>query len=178
MWSHEKGKDMKPAACLIMVAAISSASALAFATAQAKAQPPEVRATNIEAAIRAVADQYVKATVAGDAKSIAALYTEDAVEMPPNQSLVKGRAAIQQYYEQQFAGGKIARFTLSHVETRAVGDSGYDVGTYRQNVTPTGGTAFDDTGKYVVILKRGTAGWKVAYAIYSSDRPPPTGPSR
>jgi uncharacterized protein (TIGR02246 family) len=180
---------MKPAAYLIMVAMISSASALAstpagterapgFQAAQSKAQAPEVRATNIEAAIRAVADLYTKATMAGDAKAIAMLYTEDAVEMPPNQPIVKGRAAIQQYYEKQFAGGKIARFALSHLETRAVGDTGYDVGTYRQNVTPTGAKAFDDTGKYAVILKRGPAGWKVAYAIYSSDRPSPAGPSQ
>ena len=37
-----------------------------------------------EAAIKQVADAYVKATLAGDAIAIAALYTEDAVEMPPN----------------------------------------------------------------------------------------------
>jgi hypothetical protein len=47
-----------------------------------------------EAAIKQVADAYVKATLAGDAKAIAALYTEDAVEMPPNVPSVKGRAAI------------------------------------------------------------------------------------
>ena len=124
-------------------------------------------------AIAAVADRYVKATLAGDAKAIAALYTDDAVEMPPNTPAVKGRAAIQQLYEMNFKAAKISDFSLTHVESRSSGDTGYDIGTFRQTVTPTGGTAMKDTGKYTVILKRTGGSWKVAYAIYNSDLPPP-----
>jgi uncharacterized protein (TIGR02246 family) len=143
------------------------------ADAQGSGQGQSRGVGTIDAAISRVADDYVKATLAGDAKAVAALYTEDAVEMPPNQPLIKGRAAIQQYYEKVFASGtRIGRFTLDHLETRAMGDAGYDVGTYQQNLTPSGaGAALDDSGKYVVILKRASGAWKVAYAIYSSDRP-------
>jgi uncharacterized protein (TIGR02246 family) len=127
----------------------------------------------VDAAIRAIADDYVKASLAGDAKAIAALYTEDAVEMPPNAPAVKGRVAIEQYYAKVLKSAKLSVFTLNHLETRAVGDTGYDVGTYQQTVTPTGGAAMDDTGKYAVILKRSGGAWRVAYAIYNSDRPAP-----
>ena len=128
-------------------------------------------------AIKAVADAYVKAALAGDAKAIAALYTEDAIEMPPNAPMIKGRAAIQQFYQKEFGSGtKMNSFTLTHTESHASGDRGYDVGTYQQSVTPKGATApVSDTGKYVVILKRSGSDWKVAYAIYSSDQPPPKG---
>jgi uncharacterized protein (TIGR02246 family) len=126
-----------------------------------------------DAAIAAVADQYVKATLAGDAKALAALYTEDAVEMPPNEPAVKGRAAIQQMYEKSFKGAKIGSFAITHIESHSTGDMGFDSGTYRQSVTPAGGTEIKDTGKYVVILKRVSGSWKVAYAIYNSDLPPP-----
>jgi uncharacterized protein (TIGR02246 family) len=127
------------------------------------------------AAIKQVADAYVKATLAGDAKAIAALYTEDAVEMPPNEPSVKGRAAIEQYYTKLFSGGmKIGQFTVTHLESRAIGDSGYDVGSYQQSMNPPGQTtATTDTGKYVVILRRSQGAWKVAYAIYNSDQAPP-----
>jgi len=155
---------MKLLASVVMVAAIASVGA-----AQSTPKPT----AGEDVAIRAVADMYVKATLAGDAKAIAALYTEDATEMPPNQPPIKGRAAIQQYYEKELAGVKFAGFSLNHLESRAVGDHGYDVGTYRQTVTPAGGAGIDDTGKYVVILKRSGGSWKVAYAIYSSDRPLP-----
>jgi len=134
-------------------------------------QPPGAQ-KKIDQAIAAVADQYVKATLAGDAKAIAALYTEDAVEMPPNQPPVKGRAAIQQYYEKLFKEGKTSRFTIDHLETQAAGNVGYDVGTYQQSMTPGGGAAMEDTGKFTVILRRTGGTWLVAYAIYNSDRPP------
>jgi len=134
-------------------------------------QPPAAQ-KKIDQAIAAVADQYVKATLAGDAKAIAALYTEDAVEMPPNQPPVKGRAAIQQYYEKLFKEGKTSRFTIDHLETQAAGNVGYDVGTYQQSMTPGGGAAMEDTGKFTVILRRTGGTWLVAYAIYNSDRPP------
>jgi ketosteroid isomerase-like protein len=95
------------------------------ATGAAKAQ----NTSSEEAAIKQVADAYVKATLAGDAKAIAALYTEDAVEMPPNVPSVKGRAAIEQYYMKLFSGDtKVGQFALTHLESRAVGDTGYDFG--------------------------------------------------
>ena len=128
-------------------------------------------------AIKAVADAYVKAALAGDAKAIAALYTDDAIEMPPNEPMVKGRAAIQQYYEKEFGGMKMNSFTIAHIDTHASGDSGYDVGTYQQSVTPKGATApVTGGGKYTVIVKRSAGAWKVAYAIYNSDQPPPKQP--
>jgi uncharacterized protein (TIGR02246 family) len=165
---------MKALACFILVAVFSGASIVAQSTAQA----PAAGTSSIDAAIKAVADAYTKATLAGDAKAIAALYTEDAVEMPPNQPSVKGRAAIQEYYEKQFAGTKITQLSLIHLETHGVGDRGYDVGTYQQHVAPSSGAGVDDTGKYVVILKRTGGAWKVAYAIYSSDRPMSSGTAR
>jgi uncharacterized protein (TIGR02246 family) len=165
---------MKMIACLLTACAVS----IAALVAQSKPQPPTKTAATVDAAIKAIADQYVKATLAGDAKAIAALYTEDAVEMPPNQPPVKGRTALLQFYEKQLAGVKFSIFALEHLETRAVGDTGYDVGTYRQTITPPKGPAFDDTGKYVVLLKRVGGSWKVAYAIYNSDMPPPPGTGR
>jgi uncharacterized protein (TIGR02246 family) len=129
-------------------------------------------ATKADPAIVKVADAYVKASLAGDAKAIAALYTEDAVEMPPHHPPVKGRTAIEQHYVKELAEGKLTSFTIQHVESRASGDIGYDVGTYRQSFKPTTGSAVDGTGKYTVILKRMGTDWKVAYAIYNSDTPP------
>jgi uncharacterized protein (TIGR02246 family) len=130
--------------------------------------------SSTEAAIKQVADAYVKAVLAGDAKTVAALYTDDAVEMPPNEPSLKGRAAIEQYYTKLFSGpAKVGQLTLTHLEARAIGDAGYDVGTYQQSMNPPGQTtATTDTGRYVIILKRSQGAWKVAYAIYNSDQAP------
>jgi uncharacterized protein (TIGR02246 family) len=160
------------------MASLAIAGILASATVLGGGSEPQPATAGADTAIRAIADQYVKATLAGDAKAIAALYTDDAVEMPPNAPLVKGKAALEQYYQKQFAAGKISKFSLNHLETRGAGDSGYDVGTYTQTIAPGKGAAMNDSGKYVVILKRVGGAWKVAYAIYNSDNPPPPAPKK
>ncbi len=140
-------------------------------------QSPGAQSPGAAPEIAKVSDAYVKASLAADAKAIAALYTEDAVEMPPNQSMVKGRAAIEQYYTKQFGGSaKLQSFVLTKIESNASGDIGYEVGTYRQTITD-GQHPMDDTGKYTVVMKRTGGLWKVAYAIYNSDTPPTAMPT-
>ena len=48
-------------------------------------------------AIEAIHEQFVRHIEAGDTDSLAALYTEDAVLMPPNTSAVSGRDAIREF---------------------------------------------------------------------------------
>ena len=87
----------------------------------------------------------------------------------------KGAQQLSRYYTKLFSGGtKVGQFAIKHLESRAAGDTGYDVGTYQQSLNPPGQTtATTDTGKYVVILRRSQGAWKVAYAIYNSDQAPP-----
>ena len=135
-------------------------------------QSPRAQSPGAAAEIAKVSDAYVNASLSANAKAIAALYTDDAVEMPPNQPMVKGRAAIEQYYTTQFGGtAKLQSFALTHIESNASGDIGYEVGTYRQTITD-GQHPMADTGKYTVVLKRAGGAWKVAYAIYNSDTLP------
>jgi ketosteroid isomerase-like protein len=128
-----------------------------------------------------VADAYVKAMVASDAAMAAALYQEDAVEMPNCRPLVKGRPAIEQYFRDLMKEVKITTFILTHAESTIAGDTAYDVGTYTQRLSTRNGMV-DDTGKYIVMLKRTGADWKIAYAIHNSDRlstmPPGSGANR
>jgi ketosteroid isomerase-like protein len=140
------------------------------------AASPAAQAGAVDPSLVKSADAYVKASLAGDVKAIVALYTDDAVEMPPNQPPVKGKAAIEQYYVKEIAAGKLTAFKLAHLEAVASGDVGYDVGTYTQTVTLKDGTALNSSGKYTVILKRRGSDWKVQYAIYNGDQPPPAGP--
>jgi uncharacterized protein (TIGR02246 family) len=157
---------------------VLSAAMAAAQTATAPAKTPATQAASGGAAVKQVADSYVQAVLAGDPKAVVALYAEDAVEMPPNQPLLKGRAAIQSYYEKVFGSGrKVMNFTLDHIESHTSGDTAFDAGTYKQSMQGETGTATatSDTGKYVVILKRAGSAWKIAYAIYNSDTAPPTG---
>lgn len=139
----------------------------------ALAQTPAAQPGGGEAAVRQVSDNFVKAMNAGDAKAVAIMYGEDGIEMPPNQPMVKGRTAIEAYYQKMFTGPmKMTSFTLDHIDTRTSGDLAYDLGTYRVSLAPSDGAAINETGKYVVIAKQTAGDWKIAYVIYNSDQPP------
>jgi uncharacterized protein (TIGR02246 family) len=126
----------------------------------------------VDPAVSKVSSAYQAAVNAEDAKALAAVYTEDAVEMPPHEPMIRGRAAIQMYYEKQFAeaDGKVM---ITPMESMASGNAGYEVGTYTQSMKMKTGQTMNDKGKYVVLLKPGVdKQWRVAYAIYNSDTPP------
>lgn len=142
------------------------------------AQTPAVQAgkggtQKADPAIAKVADAYVATVNARDAAKVAELYTEDAVEMPPNQKPLKGRAAIGSYYQQMFKGemGEFSDLRLQRIASRTVGEIGYETGQYSQRITPKAGKPMDDTGNYVVILHQTQGQWRVAYAIYNSHTP-------
>jgi ketosteroid isomerase-like protein len=65
-----------------------------------------------------VAEAFIKAFNAKDAKAVAAFYADDAVLMPPNVQLVKGRVAIQTYFEGLFKQG-LTDLRLSPIELRS-----------------------------------------------------------
>jgi len=146
-------------ACGILIAV-----ALVASNASAQTPAPE---------LAKVRDAYIAATHAGDARAIAGLYTEDGIELPPNQAMEKGRAGIEKFYVGQFKGNAV-KLSITPIEAMTAGDIGYDVGTYSQTITPkaAGTKPMTDRGKYVVVLRRGAdKQWRVKYAIYNSDLP-------
>ena len=118
-------------------------------------------------------DVYLKAVVNGDTRAVAAMFDDDAILMPPNQPLLRGRFAIQQFYEGWcHSPMKPASFSFDHLEATVSGDSAYDVGTYKMSIPAGKGRNVDETGKYTVVLKRAGNQWKIAYLIFNNDLPP------
>ena len=114
-----------------------------------------------------LAREFEAAFNARDAKKVAALYAEDAVAMPPNRPMVKGRAAIEADLQQDFKGG-VTNLKLMPFDSAIIGDRGYEAGT--STVTVNGKPI---AGKYVVIYKRVGKEWLIAYDSFSGDQPPP-----
>jgi len=147
---------------------LTSSIVTAMARTPPGAAAPGGRVINAE--IVRTADAYRTAVLAGDAHAVAALYRDDAIELPPCRTPVKGRPAIEQRYRDLFdAPARITAFTFSHIASAIDGDLAYDVGTYRQRLALRSGEATTDEGKYLVLLRRTEGAWKAAFAIYSSD---------
>jgi ketosteroid isomerase-like protein len=116
-----------------------------------------------------VAVQLASAFNATDAVKLASLYTETATLMPPNEVVVKGRIAIQAWF--QAALGRLGEIQIFPIRSSILGGEAFQVGTFM--ITPKGGSS-PRAFKYVLILNRVEAQWQIAYDIWNSDQPTST----
>ena len=122
-------------------------------------------------AIRQADEADMKMMNAKDWLGDMALYTEDAIQLPPNQAAVQGKAAIQAWEE---AFPPFSNFQVQSLEIGGQGDLAYDRGTYSMTVTPPGTAPIEDRGKYLTICRKQADGsWKIARVMFNSDLPLP-----
>jgi uncharacterized protein (TIGR02246 family) len=105
---------------------------------------------------------------AKSAAKLAGFYTEDAVYMPSNQPMVKGRAAVEAHFTQEFQQG-FTNVKLTPVESAISGSQAFEAGT--ATITAPGGRT--ENGKYVVVFKQEGGAWRIAYDINNTDQPAP-----
>ncbi|MFQ5792778.1 MAG: YybH family protein, partial [Acidobacteriota bacterium] len=141
--------------------------------------PPAVapEAAQVEADIAAINEiwnQYSSSLKSGDAERWISLWTDDGVQMPPDEPPVIGR-------EQIGAGTKgfldefvVESFDITTAEVRVAGDWAFARGTFKGAYVPKeGGEAFFDDGKFMTILQRQADGsWKIHRDIFNSNVPP------
>lgn len=121
-----------------------------------------------EPVLNKLAAEFETAFNAQDAKKVAALYAEDAVVMPPNRPMIKGRAAIEADLQRDFKEG-VSKLQLRPMESAIMGDRAYEAGTSTATVNGK-----PISGKYVVIFERIGNEWKIVYDSFSADQPPPS----
>jgi ketosteroid isomerase-like protein len=121
------------------------------------------------AAIRLADENDMKLTNAKDWKGDLALYTDDAIQLPPNQAAVQGKAAMQAWLE---AFPPFSNFQEQSLEIEGQGDLAYDRGTYSMTLMPPGATPIEDHGKYLTIWRKQADGsWKVVRTMFNSNLP-------
>ncbi|HEX7860456.1 MAG TPA: DUF4440 domain-containing protein [Verrucomicrobiae bacterium] len=118
-------------------------------------------------AIAAANLEFEKAHLRGDAKAIAAQYTDDAQLLWEDREIIKGRGAIEAEWRKDMGGpGRKATITLLEVEEH--GDWAFE--TSRFVVTaPEGKVVYD--GKYICIWKRVNGQWKIHRDIGNKNIP-------
>lgn len=129
------------------------AGLLAFASA--------ALAGDVEDAIEAANAKMVADYAAGDAKAIAEAYTEDGVMLPPDATVVSGRAAIEKLWKSWIDDG-LKNLTLETTSIESAGDLAYEVGDFSLQVPGGDGKFTTAPGNYVVVWKRGGDGvWRL-----------------
>jgi len=118
--------------------------------------------------IKAVIAQLTEAFNAKDAAKAAALYTPEAVVMPPNKSLSRGRNFVEQYYNSRFGEGA-TDLALQPNEIKGSGTLAVAMGDYRLTLAPAQGPRRRDRGKFVWIFRELNNVWMIDGIIFSSD---------
>jgi len=150
-------------------------AAIGLMAASVSAQQPKAAAGADEAAIAKIRTAFQTAAGTQDGAAIAKLFAPDGVEMAPNAPTAKGRPAIEAFHKAFGQQWMMHGMTITSGGLKISGDVAHDVGTYKQQLMPMkGGPVVDDTGKYVVLLKKDASGaWWITHAIYNSDLPLP-----
>jgi ketosteroid isomerase-like protein len=146
-----------------------SKSLLRCAAAAACAIGLAASAADDAARIRAGTDSWVKSFNAGNAGAVVALYSEDALLMPPGEAPARGTAAIKEAIAKEIAGAKKGGVTFAlgtNDEVGVSGDMAWHSGFYFVN--DKAGKAVD-TGKFLEVWERKGGKWRVIRDIWNSN---------
>jgi uncharacterized protein (TIGR02246 family) len=127
--------------------------------------------TSEVAAIHAVDQVWVKAYNAGDVDTIASLYDEHAVLLPPGAPPAHGRAAIRAFLAKDMAASAKDGVTFSlgaKPDGGVSGDMGWASGTY--TVKDKSGRVVQ-TGKYLSVSRKKDGKWLYIRDTWNSDGP-------
>jgi uncharacterized protein (TIGR02246 family) len=120
-------------------------------------------------AIRKQVDAFTRAFNAGDGNAMGALYTEDAVLLPPGQERIEGRDGIAAFWQGAIGAG-FKDLVLRPVEIAGSGDAAYEMGTVTLSAPAQGGGRQTVAGKYIVVWRRGADGaWRLHRDIWNFD---------
>jgi len=130
-----------------------------------------VKLGDIRAKIVAANRGFMDAFNRGDAAAAMTVYTEDARILPPNADMIKGKQAIQSFWQGAMNMG-VKEAKLETVELMKMGEeTACEIGKYTLKIQPEGGGTITDMGKYVVVWKLDDGSWKWDIDIWNTSLP-------
>ena len=120
--------------------------------------------------IKKLREDYMKVQDAEDVEGALSFWADDGALMPPSEPPVVGKDALRAFYQEAFGKIKIhAKFTYDWIETS--GELGYARGGYEAAFSlKDSGESFEDTGKFLDIVRRQSDGtWRFVCHTWSSN---------
>jgi len=121
--------------------------------------------TSTAQAIAAVNRKFEEAVGRGAIAAACEVYTPDAKLLPPDAAMVKGRGAIQNFWQQAVSALGLNRVQLKTVQLTLSGDTAYEIGEAILGLQSGSATA-----KYVVVWQHGPGDeWRWAVDIWNMN---------
>lgn len=115
-------------------------------------------------------EQWMAAFNSGDAAGVAALYTENARMMPPDDAAHNGRKGVQAVCQGAMDAG-IKKCRLETVEFEEYGDVAVEIGKATLTIQTDGGNESTEIMKYVIVWKNENGDWRLHLDIWNSTAP-------
>ncbi|HSQ20201.1 MAG TPA: DUF4440 domain-containing protein [Blastocatellia bacterium] len=125
-------------------------------------------------AVEAATAAFHQALRTNDAETFLSYVTEDVVLMPPGEAVVRGKNAMQEWYEGFLSHYRTSSLILSDREVIVGEGWAVELGTYEWGLEPvSGGDPVLDRGNYIQVWKPQPDGrWQFAREIWNSSLPP------
>jgi uncharacterized protein (TIGR02246 family) len=105
--------------------------------------------------------QYDTHYAAKDADGMALVYASDGELISPAGPIVRGRAALKDYYVKRFASGARGH-AIKVQEVHVTGDGGYGINQFSVTVPGPGGSFHEEHGTIVAFYRHDPDGWHMA----------------
>jgi uncharacterized protein (TIGR02246 family) len=124
-------------------------------------------------AAEAIWKEYSESLNSGDLERWLDLWTEDGIQMPPDEAAVVGLDSIRARND-AFLDKFTVDIGITNQELQTAGDWAYSRGIYKARLVPKeGGRPISIDGKYLTILARQADGsWRIHRDIFNSNTPP------
>jgi ketosteroid isomerase-like protein len=117
--------------------------------------------------------RFADAAARCDARAMASVYANDADFLPPNTEALRGRAAIERFWDDGIEMG-IRSLGVETLRLDQADGLAYEIGRYTLCFGPVGGTPVTDLATYLVTHRRGHDGcWRRTAEIFTWDAPLP-----
>lgn len=118
------------------------------------------QANDVRSAFEASTERWNQAFNRGDAQAVAALYADDAILMPPTDTTVYTRPAIEAFWEGLLAQG-FGEHAIDIVDVKVQGDLAYVAGVWSATQAVSGGDKAYYGGNVLSVFQRqGDGSWK------------------
>jgi uncharacterized protein (TIGR02246 family) len=137
--------------------------------------PKKQDVAEVRKTIEAMTEKSEKEIMAGVTDTTLSQYTDDAVSMPNNGPLLRGKKAMREYYGRVLSTG--VKFTAVNFTTTDVfvnGTMACELGTYTMTMQIPGVGETTDTGKYMTLYEQSSDGsWKIRADTWNTNVQPP-----
>jgi uncharacterized protein (TIGR02246 family) len=141
----------------VLLAALFTCATFSYtAAADAKASLPSQQ--DAESAAAKLGQLYDSNYAAKNADAMAQLYAEDGMLVSPAGKVIKGRAALKDYYEKRFGSGA-KEHHIHVVDADAQGNGGFSIAEFSVQVPKGDGTFRQESGHIVAVYVKSSDGW-------------------